>query len=112
MLQPGGMIALITHDYTGHINRILGGRSPIIDIEHVQLFCPKSLRYRVSAAGYGAIDIGPIRNVYPLSYWVSLFPVPITVKRMALAAMRTVRLGEISVGINVGNLLTVAQKPA
>jgi SAM-dependent methyltransferase len=111
MLEPGGMIALITHDYTGLVNRILRGRSPIIDIEHLQLFCPPSLRYLASAAGYDQIDVRPIRNVYPMSYWVSLLPVPVALKRTALAAMRTLHLGDIPVGLNVGNLLTVAQKP-
>jgi hypothetical protein len=61
------MMALITHDYTALINRALGRRSPIIDIEHVQLFCPEALRFLVSATGYSVTDIRSIRNVYPLS---------------------------------------------
>ena len=111
MLEPGGMIALITHDYTAPINRLLGKRSPIIDIEHVQIFCPQALRHLVGAAGYVAVDIQSFRNVYPLSYWMSLLPVPNAAKRGAIAALRAVGLAGIAVGMNVGNLLTVAQKP-
>jgi SAM-dependent methyltransferase len=111
MSQPGGMIALITHDYSALINRILGARSPIIDIEHVQLFCPESLRYIVSAAGYALLDVRSIRNVYPLSYWLSLLPAPSALKRAAVAATKAFHLAHIPVGLNVGNLLTVAQKP-
>jgi len=39
LLRPGGALALVTHDYTAPLNRLLGRRSPIIDIEHLQLFC-------------------------------------------------------------------------
>jgi SAM-dependent methyltransferase len=111
MLEPGGMIALITHDYTAWTNRALGRRSPIIDIEHVQLFCPASLRYLVEAVGYRLNDIVAIRNVYPLSYWMSLLPLPGALKQGILGATRAVRLAQIPVGLNVGNLLTVATKP-
>ena len=111
MLEPGGVIALVTHDYTASVNRILGARSPIIDIEHLQLFCTASLRHLVSAAGYEVQDIKPIRNVYPLSYWTRLLPVPVSIKRAALGVTKTARLADIPIGLNVGNLLTVARKP-
>lgn len=111
MLEPGGMIALITHDYTAPINRLLGRRSPIIDIEHLQLFCPDSLRYLVTTAGYALNDVRSIRNIYPLSYWVSLLPVPVPMKRAALTGMRAAHLASRPIGVNVGNLLTIAQKP-
>ena len=111
MLEPGGMIALITHDYTAPVNRILGARSPIIDIEHLQLFCPPALRYLVSAAGYTGCKVVPIRNVYPLSYWLRLMPVPVAMKNAISALLRTLGLARLPVGLKVGNLLTVAQKP-
>jgi SAM-dependent methyltransferase len=111
MLEPGGIIALITHDYNAFINRMLGARSPIIDIEHLQLFCTASLRYLISAAGYSIQDIRSIKNVYPLSYWLRLLPVPPSVKRAALGAANAVHLADRAVGLDVGNLLTVARKP-
>jgi SAM-dependent methyltransferase len=111
MLQPGGMIALITHDYTARINRILGSRSPIIDIEHMQLFCPDSLRYLIAASGYALREVGPFRNIYPLGYWMNLLPLTGALKRAALAAAKGIHIAGVPVGLNVGNLLTVAQKP-
>jgi len=111
MLAPGGMIALITHDYTAPINRLLGRRSPIIDIEHMQLFCPASLRHLTTEAGYRLLGIRSIRNVYPLSYWVSLLPLPGGLKRMVTAAAGATGIAKIRVAMDVGNLLTVAQKP-
>jgi SAM-dependent methyltransferase len=111
MLEPGGLIALVTHDYTAPINRILGRRSPIIDIEHVQLFCPAALRYLIAAAGYRLRDVVAIRNVYPLSYWLSLLPLPPGLKRGVLAMARMAHLAQRHVRFDVGNLLTVACKP-
>ena len=105
------MIALITHDYTAPINRLLRSRSPIIDIEHLQLFCPTSLRHLVTAAGYDLLGLASIRNVYPLSYWMSLLPLPTPVKRVMLGAAAAAHVAEADVGIDVGNLLTVGQKP-
>jgi SAM-dependent methyltransferase len=112
MLEPGGMIALITHDYTAPINRALGRRSPIIDIEHLQLFCPASMRRLTGSAGFKAVSVGSIRNVYPLSYWLALLPLPGALKQMFLAAATATKVARARIGLNVGNLLTVAQKPA
>ena len=111
MLQPGGKVALITHDYHAPINRLLGRRSPIIDIEHMQLFCPQSLRYLIDAAGFVQPRIKPIRNTYPLRYWLSLLPISGWPRRMLLACVRRLRLDAAPVSFNVGNLLAVAQKP-
>jgi SAM-dependent methyltransferase len=111
MLEPGGMIALVTHDYSALLNRLLGRRSPIIDIEHVQLFCPMSLRYLVHASGYTPEVSRSIWNVYPLTYWLNLLPLPARLKQMARTGARVLHVADLPIALNVGNLLTVAQKP-
>ena len=111
MLQPGGILAMITHDYTAPLNRTLGRRSPIIDIEHVQLFCPAALRTLVTQAGFGVVALDVLRNTYPAAYWSRLVPLPATLKSLMLKTLDLTRLGRIPLTINVGNLLTVAQKP-
>nr|WP_246732866.1 class I SAM-dependent methyltransferase [Methylobacterium sp. BTF04] len=111
LLSPGGAIAFVTHDYRAPINRLLRRRSPIIDIEHMQLFCGSSLHRLLSDGGFEAIDIGAIRNVYPLRYWLRLLPVPARLKAAAIAGADAVGIGGRLIGINVGNLLTVARKP-
>jgi SAM-dependent methyltransferase len=110
MLEPGGMIALITHDYTALINRLLRGRSPTIDIEHLQLFCPESSRCLVYSTGYVLHDVQSIQNIYPLSYWLSLLPLSSFFESFAIEAMKATHLARMPTTLNVGNLLTVAQK--
>jgi SAM-dependent methyltransferase len=112
LLAPGGVLALVTHDYRAPINRLLGRRSPIIDIEHMQLFCPGSLRRLLSGVGFSDPTITAIRNAYPLRYWMRLLPLPGAVKAACISGADAVGLGGLRISLNVGNLLTVARKPA
>lgn len=111
MLEPGGMIALIAHDYTAPVNRLLGRRSPIIDIEHLQLFCPAALRHLVTKAGFEAPTIQSFRNVYPVRYWLRLLPLPGALKQPLMATAEAIGAGGAAIGANVGNLLAIARKP-
>ncbi len=112
MLEPGGMLALVTHDYTAGLNRLLGRRSPIIDVEHLQLFNHASLRRLVTDAGFDIEHLATIKNQYPLDYWTRLLPLPNGLKAAFLAAMHFFKLSYLPVEIDVGNVLTVGQKPA
>lgn len=111
LLRAGGLIAFVTHDYQAGLNRLLGRRSPIIDIEHMQLFCPASLRHLLGEAGFESLAIRPIRNTYPLRYWMRLLPLPAALKSAALKGAEAAGLGGRVVGMNVGNLLSIARKP-
>ena len=111
MIEPGGMIALITHDYSATINKLLGKRSPIMDIEHLQLFCPTALRLLVTNAGFEIVNLTSIRNKYPLGYWLNLLPLPRRDKNFMLGTARRLGLVDKALTFDVGNLLTLAQKP-
>lgn len=111
LLRPGGLVAFVTHDYRAPINRLLGRRSPIIDIEHMQLFCPASLDRLLGEAGFVDIAIRAIRNRYPLRYWLRLLPLPGPLKPIALATAEALGLGGCGAALDVGNLLSVARKP-
>ena len=112
LLRPGGMLAFVTHDYTAPLNRLLGRRSPIIDIEHMQLFCPASIQALLGRGGFADIRVSRIRNTYPLRYWLRLAPLPAGVKSAVARMADAVGIGRVPVSVSVGNLLTVARKPA
>lgn len=111
LLQPGGQIAFVTHDYTAPINRLLGRRSPIIDVEHMQLFCPESLKRLLSSAGFEDVVVTAIRNSYPFRYWARLLPLPGRIKGRLIRTADDVGLGAAMITLGVGNLLTTARKP-
>ncbi len=112
VLAPGGKIALVVHDRTGTLNRLLGKRSPIIDIEHLQLFSPPSMQYLLQKTGFSDIGIAPYANKYRLAYWMRLLPLPARLKNGTIRFAEAIGLGNSPVTLNVGNLFCVATKPA
>jgi SAM-dependent methyltransferase len=110
ILRKDGMVAFITHNYRGTLNRLLGRRSPIIDIEHLQLFSPPSIRVLLENAGFTGIKVMPFWNCYPLRYWMRLLPLPPTRKRALIALANRAGLGGVPVAANVGNMLSVGYK--
>jgi SAM-dependent methyltransferase len=111
LLEPGGMLAVIVHNWRAPLNRLLGMRSPIIDVEHLQLFSPSSLRRLLVEAGFGRVRLESIKNTYPLRYWLRLTPFPRGLKDNLGKLMNLLKLGELLVSLRVGNLLALGEKP-
>jgi SAM-dependent methyltransferase len=112
LLRPGGAFFLIGHDRLSWVTRLLGERSPIFDIEHQQLFSKSSLRYMLTSCGFEDVQIGTIRNRYPLSYWMKLLPLPASVKQVLIPATRALVVGRLPLRINIGNLYAAGFKRA
>jgi SAM-dependent methyltransferase len=111
LLRPGGALALVTHDYAAPLNRLLGCRSPIIDIEHLQLFCRPSLDRLLHDVGLSRREIRGLVNRYPLRYWLRLTPLPSSLKRTVAGVLGHAGLDRIRCSFNVGNLLAIGRKP-
>ena len=99
--------SVVVHDRRAALNRLLGTRSPIVDVEHLQLFCPPSLRALLEGAGYRDVSVSPITNTYPLSYWARLLPLPRAVRARVLDSLG--RLGRVEVGARVGNMVGIGR---
>lgn len=110
LLEPGGAIAVVVHNWRAPLNRLLGLRSPIIDVEHLQLFSPRALRELLHRRGFEQIAISPIRNAYPLRYWVRLTPLPASAKHLILSLLERFGLADHNFAMNVGNMLAVGIK--
>lgn len=111
LLEPGGMLALVVHNWRAPLNRLLGLRSPIIDIEHLQLFSPKALKVLMEKTGFQSVQLQSIKNAYPLRYWLRLTPLPNSIKNLILNMVTKLGFADRRISLKVGNILAVGIKP-
>lgn len=104
-LRPGGVFAIVCHDRRAPLNRLLGMRSPIIDVEHMQLFSPRSVEELLRRAGLRDVGRRTIRNRYPLRYWARLLPLPGRLQGPLAAGLERGGLGRRPLSLGVGNML-------
>jgi SAM-dependent methyltransferase len=106
--KRGGAFFIVCHNRRALLARMLGRRSPIFDIEHLQLFSPESVRRLLGRAGFQRVDVHRVVNRYPASYWARLLPVPARAKDALLGALAATGLGRRTVAAPVGNLAAIA----
>ena len=110
LLLPGGALLVVCHDRRALVNRVMGLRSPINDVEHLQLFSRRSLTELLERSGLRPVGLTPVVNRYPLRYWLRLAPLPARARWVTAADL--VRLGAVPVRLRVGNLAAVGFSPA
>ena len=111
LLKPGGAAFFIGHNRRALSASLLGRKSPIFDIEHLQLFSPQSARYLLEQTGFTKVTLMPVVNRYPLRYWLKLLPLlPIDAKRSLIAIFDRIGAGGLPVSIPCGNLAVVGFK--
>lgn len=106
--KPGGAFLIVCHNRRAVLARILGRRSPIYDVEHLQLFSPRSARVLLERAGFRAVEVFPVINRYPANYWAKLVPAPAVIKDPLLRLLSTTGLGRLTLAAPVGNLAAIA----
>lgn len=105
LLEPGGAFVIAVHNRKALSAKLLGLKSPIFDVEHLQLFCPRTARGLLERAGYERARTRVLWNRYPLRYWLRLFPAPAAVKPRLLEWARRSPAGAVEIGIPAGNLI-------
>ena len=104
LLKPGGLFLIVCHNFRALTARLLKQRSPIFDIEHLQIFSPASLHYLLDEAGYQNIAIAPLSNRYPLNYWFKLAPMPTRLQDLGQRLLCVTKLSQLYVSLRAGNL--------
>jgi SAM-dependent methyltransferase len=112
LLKPGGLFFIVAHDRRAFSARVMGTKSPIFDIEHLQLFDKPTGAALLRNAGFDSIKVSSVRNKYPVDYWLKLFPLPGTVKSAVRRLAETSGIGAVLLSLPAGNLAVVGQKPA
>ena len=111
LLRPGGAFVSVTHDYRSWVNRCLGRRSPIVDIEHMQLFSARSVGTLLASRGLEEVESRAFVNAYQPSYWMRLLPVSNVVKARMIGAIKQTPLESLRIPFNVGNRMCWGFKP-
>jgi SAM-dependent methyltransferase len=111
VLKPGGLLYVITHNTESLQARLLGERSPIIDVEHIYLYNKNTLSALLTRHGYAIEGVVDVRNSYPVDYWLRMFPMPDGVRRVLRAAGSATGLGRWAPALRAGNIAAIARKP-
>jgi SAM-dependent methyltransferase len=111
-LRPGGLALSINHNIAAVSARLLGERSPIVDIEHTYLYSPVTMARIFAAHRFQIRAAGSVRNQYSLRYLVRLLPLPAGPKQAALVWLERHSIGRLRLRVPLGNLYLAAQKPA
>jgi SAM-dependent methyltransferase len=109
LLLDQGHLVFVCHDRLSLVNKILGERSPIFDIEHLQILNKKAVQQLLEMNGFVDVTVNPISNKYPISYWLLLAPIPKFLKTF-IDRKRNKWFLSWGIRIRVGNLLAVGRK--
>ena len=103
LLEDGGALFIVCHNRRAASAKLLGRHSPIFDVEHLQLFSPRSLRQLLSESGFTNVSVRPVLNSYPIRYWARLAPIPTGMKAKTLEALDG-RPGSLRLMLPAGNV--------
>ena len=111
VLKPGGFLLCLNHNVEAPSARLLGERSPIVDVEHPFLYSPKTMAKVAEAHGFVVAESGPARNRVTVRYLAWLAPQPAAIKRRVLDWLKNARIGRLTFSVPLGNLYFIARKP-
>jgi len=111
-LRPGGVFAVTTMDVEALFPRVAGRFWPWYMQMHLVYFSRRTLGELLRRCGFEVVEVSRHRRIVRVSYAVSrLGSYSTTAERVARALTR--RLGDRTVGVDLGDIVTVvARKPA
>lgn len=105
-LRPDGTLMIVTHDEQSLLRRLMGVRWPPFCLQHPELYNPATMRALLARAGYANVAVERSRNHFPIDFLArqAAWTVGVRLNRMPLPA--------VSIGLRLGNMLTLARAPA
>jgi SAM-dependent methyltransferase len=109
ILKPGGYVLALVHNSRSWSARLLGERSPIIDLQHIYLFDKVNIKKIFQKNGFRVKGVFDTFTRYSILYWMKLLPIPKALKKY-LSGTKMRFLSKINVKIYAGNMGIVATK--
>ena len=110
-LQKGGVFVVAIHNERSWSARLMGERSPIIDVEHTHLYTRKSGEALFKKIGFIDVRSGAYNNHYSLAYILHLIPISRTFRKRVLESSIGTLLSKIKVIVPLGNMWVAGTKP-
>lgn len=109
-LRLGGVLLCFNHNIESVSARILGERSPIVDIEHCYLYSPATMSRLMKQHGFDVLESGAATNTLSLRHFLHLTPTPASLKRGIMGAADRIGAGRLALRLRLGNLYTIGRK--
>ena len=109
-LKKGGIILCIAHDSNAFFPKILKDRCPIINNEHIWIFNKETLKKIFLKYNFQIIKVGPVANIYSLTYWFKMMPIPKFFKKFIFNLLSFLKIANKRISIKAGNIFIVAKK--
>ena len=110
-LKPGGVFVVAVHNERSWSARLMGERSPIIDVEHTHLYTRSSGEALFKKIGFVEVKSGAYNNHYSLAYILHLIPISRTFRKKVLESSLGNLLSKIKVVVPLGNMWIAGTKP-
>jgi SAM-dependent methyltransferase len=110
ILKSPGVFYTVFHNYRSLSAKIMGIKSPIFDIEHLQLFSRRSMKYMLCQAGFKDVTVFPIANSYPMSYWIKILPMNMVAKKKIISLIKATGFDRLRLPLWAGNMAALGYK--
>lgn len=110
-LKPGGVFIVAVHNERSWSARLMGERSPIIDVEHTHLYTRKSGEVLFKKIGFIDVNSGAYNNHYSLAYIFHLIPISRALRKKVLESFIGNFLSKVKVVVPLGNMWIAGTKP-
>ncbi len=110
-LESGGTFVVAVHNQRSWSARLLGERSPIIDVEHTHLYSLKTGIQIFEKAGFINVRSGAYNNHYSIAYIFHLLPISRKFKKLLLGSLFGKLLSKIKIIVPLGNMWIAGNKP-
>jgi SAM-dependent methyltransferase len=109
-LARGGAVLCLNHDVSALPNRMMGEKSPIVDVEHTFLYSPSTISRLFASHGFAIKECGPAVNQISARHLMHLLPAPGRLKAGLIRSAEKTGIANIPLRMPIGNLYLIAVK--